>query len=116
MWKMRPPAQDKGKVAVIGAGPGGLACAHDLAARGFEVHVYEALSAVGGALYIGIPPYRLPRKYVFDMQRDLEESRKAVARWCRASLSRSGTGAGVLTRSAPRRDAAGSATLPPRPA
>src|SRR6478672_11382543 len=45
MWKMKPPAQQKGKVAVIGAGPGGLACAHDLAARGFEVHVYESLSA-----------------------------------------------------------------------
>ena len=73
MWKMKPPAQEKGKVAVIGAGPGGLACAHDLAARGFEVHVYESLNAVGGALYIGIPPYRLPRKYIYDMQRDLEE-------------------------------------------
>ncbi len=73
MWKMTPPKQDKGKVAVIGAGPGGLAAAHDLAARGFEVHVYERLHAVGGALYIGIPPYRLPRKYVFDMQRDLQE-------------------------------------------
>jgi formate dehydrogenase major subunit len=73
MWKMRPPRQDKGKVAIIGAGPAGLACAHDLAARGYEVHVYEALDAVGGALYIGIPPYRLPRKYVYDMQKDLEE-------------------------------------------
>lgn len=73
MWKMTPPTADKGKVAVVGAGPAGLACAHDLAARGFEVHVYEQLDAVGGALYIGIPPYRLPRKYVYDMQKDLEE-------------------------------------------
>ncbi len=73
MWKMKPPSQEKGKVAIIGAGPAGLACAHDLAARGFEVHIYEALNAVGGALYIGIPPYRLPRKYIYDMQRDLEE-------------------------------------------
>ncbi|MGN6810975.1 MAG: FAD-dependent oxidoreductase [Thermomicrobiales bacterium] len=71
-WQLKPPTQTKGKVAVIGAGPGGLAAAHDLAARGFEVHCYEALNAVGGALYIGIPPYRLPRKYVYDMQRDLE--------------------------------------------
>lgn len=73
MWKMTPPKADKGKVAVVGAGPAGLAAAHDLAARGFEVHVYEQLDAVGGALYIGIPPYRLPRKYVYDMQKDLEE-------------------------------------------
>ncbi|HET8630721.1 MAG TPA: FAD-dependent oxidoreductase [Thermomicrobiales bacterium] len=73
MWKMAPPKQEKGKVAVVGAGPAGLACAHDLAARGYEVHVYERLHAVGGALFIGIPPYRLPRKYVYDMQKDLEE-------------------------------------------
>jgi heterodisulfide reductase subunit A-like polyferredoxin len=56
-----PPAGAK-KVAVIGAGPAGLAAADDLADRGFAVTVYEASSAAGGMLRWGIPEYRLPER------------------------------------------------------
>lgn len=49
------------KVAVIGAGPAGLACAHDLAMEGHEVTVYEALPEPGGMLRYAIPEYRLPK-------------------------------------------------------
>jgi len=49
------------KVAVIGAGPAGLTCAHDLVLRGYEVTVFEALPVAGGMMTVGIPKYRLPR-------------------------------------------------------
>jgi heterodisulfide reductase subunit A-like polyferredoxin len=49
------------KIAVIGAGPSGLALADDLAGRGFKVTVYESSSAAGGMLRWGIPEYRLPK-------------------------------------------------------
>jgi glutamate synthase (NADPH/NADH) small chain len=48
------------KVCVIGAGPAGLAAAHDLAAVGFEVEILEALNEPGGMLRYGIPDFRLP--------------------------------------------------------
>jgi len=51
----------RGKVAIVGAGPAGLSCAHDLALLGHEVHVFEAAEEPGGMLRYGIPPYRLPR-------------------------------------------------------
>lgn len=57
------------KVAVIGAGPAGLACAHDLALEGHEVTVFEALPEPGGMLRYAIPEYRLPK----------EELRKEIA-------------------------------------
>jgi heterodisulfide reductase subunit A2 len=49
------------KVAVIGAGPAGLACAHDLAVEGHDVVVFEALPEPGGMLRYAIPEYRLPK-------------------------------------------------------
>ncbi len=49
------------KVAVIGSGPAGLACAHDLAILGADVTVFEALDHAGGMLRYGVPEYRLPR-------------------------------------------------------
>jgi formate dehydrogenase beta subunit len=52
------------RIAVVGAGPAGLACAHDLAFLGYSVTVYEAASVVGGMLYQGIPEYRLPRDII----------------------------------------------------
>lgn len=52
------------KVAVIGAGPAGLSCAGDLARRGFEVTVYEAIHKAGGVLVYGIPEFRLPKAIV----------------------------------------------------
>jgi len=52
------------KVAVVGAGPAGLSCAHDLALLGYEVTVFEAQSVAGGMLRLGIPEYRLPRELI----------------------------------------------------
>jgi homotetrameric NADPH-dependent glutamate synthase len=49
------------KVAIIGSGPAGLAAAHDLALRGYEVTIFEAFSEPGGMLRYGIPAYRLPK-------------------------------------------------------
>jgi NADPH-dependent glutamate synthase beta subunit-like oxidoreductase len=58
----RPPAATpRQKVAVIGAGPAGLAAAHDLALTNYEVTVFEAASEPGGMMRFGIPEYRLPR-------------------------------------------------------
>jgi|SRR5579875_1256777 len=51
-------------VAVVGAGPAGLACAHDLALMGYRVSVFEALPQPGGMLRYGIPSYRLPREII----------------------------------------------------
>ena len=70
-WKMaqgeeeiRSPAPNGRKVAVIGSGPSGLACAGDLAKRGYAVTVFEALHAAGGVLVYGIPEFRLPKDIV----------------------------------------------------
>ncbi len=52
------------KVAIIGSGPSGLACASDLAKLGYEVTIYEALHKAGGVLVYGIPEFRLPKKIV----------------------------------------------------
>jgi NADPH-dependent glutamate synthase beta subunit-like oxidoreductase/ferredoxin len=57
----RPKADRPGKVAVVGAGPAGLACAHDLALMGHGVTVYDAAPVAGGMMRLGIPEYRLPR-------------------------------------------------------
>jgi glutamate synthase (NADPH/NADH) small chain len=59
-----PPPPTGKKVAVVGAGPGGLTCAGDLARRGHEVVVFEALHKPGGVLVYGIPEFRLPKKIV----------------------------------------------------
>jgi len=50
------------KVAIVGSGPAGLACAYDLVRNGYPVTVFEALPKAGGLLRYGIPEYRLPRK------------------------------------------------------
>lgn len=52
------------KVAVIGSGPSGLTCAGDLAKKGYEVTVFEALHTPGGVLVYGIPEFRLPKAIV----------------------------------------------------
>ncbi|HEX9657414.1 MAG TPA: FAD-dependent oxidoreductase [Bacteroidota bacterium] len=52
------------KVAIIGAGPAGMSCAHDLALLGYEVTVFEAQSVAGGMLRLGVPEYRLPRELI----------------------------------------------------
>ena len=52
------------KVAVVGSGPAGLACASDLAKMGYEVTIFEALHEAGGVLVYGIPEFRLPKEKV----------------------------------------------------
>lgn len=64
----KAPAKNK-KVAVIGAGPSGLAVAGDLAQKGYNVTVFEALHEPGGVLIYGIPEFRLPKSIV---AKDLE--------------------------------------------
>ena len=52
------------KVAVVGSGPSGLSFAGDMAKKGYEVHVFEALHEIGGVLKYGIPEFRLPNAIV----------------------------------------------------
>ncbi len=60
-----PTAEPKeDKVAIIGSGPGGLACAHDLTRMGYPVTVFEELPKLGGMTQVGIPEYRMPRQTV----------------------------------------------------
>lgn len=62
----KPPVPQKNghKAAVIGSGPSGLSCAGELAKRGYEVTVFEALHIAGGVLVYGIPEFRLPKSIV----------------------------------------------------
>ena len=55
------PGRKTGRAAVIGSGPAGLSCAHDLAVLGHQVTVFDAAPASGGMLRLGIPLYRLNR-------------------------------------------------------
>ena len=57
------PVEGK-SVGIIGAGPAGLAAAHDLALLGFSATIYEMESTLGGMLAVGIPDYRLPRELI----------------------------------------------------
>ena len=70
-WHMRNaqekparPTPNGHKAAVIGAGPAGLTCAGDLAKRGYDVTIFEALHLAGGVLVYGIPEFRLPKSIV----------------------------------------------------
>jgi formate dehydrogenase (NADP+) beta subunit len=54
----------RAKVAVIGAGPAGLACAHDLAVMGYRVTLFEASERLGGMMFHGIPEFRLSRAII----------------------------------------------------
>ena len=58
------PERNGHRVAVIGSGPSGLTCAGDLAKKGYEVTVFEALHTAGGVLVYGIPEFRLPKAIV----------------------------------------------------
>ena len=58
------PESNGHRVAVVGSGPSGLACAGDLAKKGYEVTVFEALHLAGGVLVYGIPEFRLPKTIV----------------------------------------------------
>ncbi len=67
--KPQKVASNGHRVAVIGSGPAGLTCAGDLAKKGFEVTVFEALHTAGGVLVYGIPEFRLPKAIV---QKEIE--------------------------------------------
>ncbi len=68
---LKNPVSETGKkVAIIGAGPAGLACAQDLALSGHAVTVFEALPGPGGMMRVGIPAYRLPYDLV---QREIDD-------------------------------------------
>ena len=58
------PQSNGHRVAVVGSGPSGLACAGDLAKKGYSVTVFEALHLAGGVLVYGIPEFRLPKTIV----------------------------------------------------
>lgn len=58
------------KVAVVGSGPSGLACATDLAKMGYEVTIFEVLHKAGGVLQYGIPEFRLPKARVVEPEID----------------------------------------------
>ncbi len=58
------PKSNGHRVAVIGSGPSGLACAGDLAKKGYDVTIFEALHLAGGVLVYGIPEFRLPKSIV----------------------------------------------------
>ena len=66
---MVPGAKKAKKIAVVGAGPAGLAAAYYLALEGYPVTIYEALPLGGGMVAVGIPPYRQPRHL---LQRDID--------------------------------------------
>lgn len=61
----QPPKIDKSrseKIAIIGSGPSGLTCAHDLALKSYKPVIFERLPVAGGMLAVGIPDYRLPKE------------------------------------------------------
>lgn len=69
-----PAPRNGHKVAIIGSGPSGLACASDLARLGYEVKIFEALHKVGGVLVYGIPEFRLPKDEI--VAREVDNVRK----------------------------------------
>ncbi len=80
-WKLahssaaaEPAARNGRRVAVIGSGPAGLACASDLAKMGYGVKIFEALHKVGGVLVYGIPEFRLPKETI--VAREIDEVRR----------------------------------------
>ncbi|MGD2044392.1 MAG: FAD-dependent oxidoreductase, partial [Acidimicrobiia bacterium] len=64
-----PPVERSESVGIVGGGPAGLAAAHDLRKWGYQVTVYEATDKLGGAMWLGIPEYRLDRTV---LQRDID--------------------------------------------
>lgn len=62
--KQIKPSSNGHKVAVVGSGPSSLTCAGDLAKKGYDVTVFEALHVAGGVLVYGIPEFRLPKSIV----------------------------------------------------
>lgn len=76
-WEPGPTRPEK--VAVVGGGPAGLMCAYELRRRGYQVTIFEAAEALGGALRLYLPAYRLPRE-VLDRETALVEKLGAEVR------------------------------------
>ncbi len=68
--KIKTPEKKGKKIAVVGAGPSGLACSGDLAKMGYDVSIFEAFHTPGGVLMYGIPEFRLPKEIV---QKEIEK-------------------------------------------
>ena len=62
--KYREGRKSGKRVAIVGSGPAGLSCAHDLALLGHDVVIFESTDVAGGMLRLGIPEYRLPRELI----------------------------------------------------
>ena len=69
----KAPAPNGHRVAIVGSGPSGLTCAGDLAKKGYQVSVFEALHKAGGVLVYGIPEFRLPKAIVAKEVETLKE-------------------------------------------
>jgi glutamate synthase (NADPH/NADH) small chain len=70
-FKPAMPRPNGHRVAIVGSGPAGLACAADLAVAGCEVVIFEALHKPGGVLVYGIPEFRLPKERI--VAREIEK-------------------------------------------
>ncbi len=68
------PEPNEKRIAVVGAGPAGLACAEQMIQKGYQVTVFESKPAMGGLLTYGIPGFKLPNEVVFARVHDLEEA------------------------------------------
>lgn len=66
--KVIVPTSNGHKVAIVGSGPSGLACASDLAKLGYKVTIFEALHRAGGVLQYGIPEFRLPKDKIVEKE------------------------------------------------
>ena len=71
---VRPMRERAGSVAILGAGPAGLACAEELRRHGWQVHVYDRYDRVGGLLIYGIPSFKLEKELVERRARHLRDS------------------------------------------
>ncbi|MCP2604806.1 NAD(P)-binding protein [Candidatus Aminicenantes bacterium AH-873-B07] len=69
-WNIK---EKRERIAIIGSGPAGLACAYHLRKKGYKVKIFEAENQIGGMLRIGIPDYRLPKNILDKEIRKLEE-------------------------------------------
>ena len=86
------------KVAVIGAGPAGIAAAHDLALMGYRVTVFEATNQAGGMMYHGIPEFRLARSII-------EKAGEQIPGLGESELFVAGVVAWITTPAKPKTDA-----------
>lgn len=73
-YKLKVPFPTGRSVAIVGAGPAGLACAEQLVQRGHWVTIFDAKPAPGGLLTYGIPNFKLPKQVVTGWWQDLEEA------------------------------------------